>query len=76
MRKQFPKIVEELMDKDERVVVLLGDIGVFVFSDLMKKYPKRVYNVGILEQSMVSMAAGLSMAGFIPILSTRYPLFS
>ena len=63
----------ELMDKDERVIVLLGDIGVFAFKDVFAKYPKRIYNVGILEQTMVGMAAGLAMAGFIPIIHTISP---
>jgi transketolase len=73
MRTQFPKTVLELMDKDERVVVLLGDIGVAKFTEVMAKYPTRCLNVGILEQSMVGMAAGLAMAGFIPIVHTIEP---
>lgn len=73
MRKQFPLSVIEIMDKDERVVVLLGDIGVFAFASVFKKYPNRCYNVGICEQSMVGMAAGLAMAGFIPIVHTIEP---
>ena len=73
MRKMFPKSVLEIMDKDERVVVLLGDIGVFAFKDVFAKYPTRCYNIGICEQSMVGMAAGLAMAGFIPIVHTIEP---
>ncbi len=73
MRTQFAKTCMDLMDKDERVIVLLGDIGVHVFKDVFEKYPKRCYNVGILEQSMVGMAAGLAMAGFIPIVHTIEP---
>lgn len=61
------------MDKDERVVILLGDIGVHAFKDVFEKYPTRCYNVGILEQSMVGMAAGLAMAGLIPIVHTIEP---
>jgi len=72
-RQQFPISVLEIMDKDERVVVLLGDIGVFAFQPVFEKYPKRIYNVGICEQSMVGMAAGLAMAGFIPIVHTIEP---
>ncbi len=63
----------DLMDKDERVVVLLGDIGVFAFRDVFTKYPTRTYNIGICEQSMVGMAAGLAMAGFIPVIHTITP---
>lgn len=73
MRKRFPKTVLEIMDKDDRVVVLLGDIGVHAFKDVFAKYPTRCFNVGILEQSMVGMAAGLAMAGFIPIVHTIEP---
>lgn len=73
MRKQFPISVMDIMDKDERVVVLLGDIGVHAFKDVFEKYPKRCYNVGICEQSMVGMAAGLAMAGFLPIVHTIEP---
>ena len=73
MRAQFPKTVLEIMDKDDRVVVLLGDIGVHAFREVFKKYPKRCYNVGILEQSMVGMAAGLAMSGMIPIVHTIEP---
>lgn len=73
MRKQFPISVMDIMGKDDKVVVVLGDISVFGFKDVMAKYPTRCYNIGILEQSMVSMAAGLAMAGFIPILHTISP---
>ena len=73
MRKSFSKICMDLMDKDERVIVILGDIGVFAFKDVMAKYPKRCINIGICEQSMVSMCAGLAMAGFIPIIHTISP---
>ncbi len=73
MRLAFPKTVLEIMDKDSRVVVLLGDIGVHAFKEVFDKYPTRIYNVGILEQSMVGMAAGLAMAGFIPIVHTIEP---
>lgn len=73
MRNQFPKTVLEIMGNDERVVILLGDIGIHSFKDVFEKYPTRCYNVGILEQSMVGMAAGLAMEGLIPIVHTIEP---
>ena len=73
MRKMFPLTVHELMKKDERIVVLLGDISVFGFQNCFKDFPERTFNIGICEQSMVGMAAGLSMAGFIPIVHTIEP---
>ena len=53
--------------------MLLGDIGIFAFRNLFKKYPKRIYNIGILEQSMISLAAGLSNEGLKPIVHTIAP---
>jgi len=73
MRKQFPLTVEYLMKKDNRIVVLLGDISVFGFQNCFKDFPERTFNIGICEQSMVGLAAGLSMAGFIPIVHTIEP---
>lgn len=73
MRQQFSKTVLEIMDEDDRVVVLLGDIGVHAFKAVFDRYPDRCYNVGICEQAMVGMAAGLAMAGFIPIVHTIEP---
>src|SRR6266568_1550695 len=73
MRKQFVKTVTDLLRQDNRVVLLLGDIGVYGFRDAFKEFPDRVYNVGILEQSTVSMAAGLAQAGMIPIVHTIAP---
>ncbi len=73
MRKQFPVTIESIMEKDSRVVVLLGDISVHAFKDVFAKYPTRCFNMGICEQSLVGMAAGLAMAGFIPVVHTIEP---
>ena len=73
MRKQFNKTITDIFLKDKKAVMLLGDIGVFAFRHLFKKYPKRLYNIGILEQSMISIAAGISNEGFNPIVHTIAP---
>jgi len=72
MRKQFVKTVEKIFSK-KNIVLILGDIGVHAFSKLMKKYPNRAINIGILEQSTISFAAGLSKLGIIPIIHTIAP---
>lgn len=73
MRKQFTKTVESLLKKDKRLVLLLGDIGVWGFRNSLLKYPTRVYNIGILEQSMVGVAAGFALSGYIPVVHTIAP---
>lgn len=73
MRKQFVTTVESLILEDDKIVLLLGDIGVFGFRNSLKSFPDRVFNIGILEQSMTSLAAGLSKEGFYPILHSIAP---
>lgn len=76
MRKQFVKTVEEMLAKDDRTVLLLGDIGVFGFRKSFELYRDRVFNIGILEQSTIGLAAGLNMSGLIPTIHTIAPFIT
>lgn len=73
MRQQFVRTIEDLMAQDERLVLLLGDIGVWSFRRAFELYPDRTYNVGICEQAMTSLAAGLAMEGLRPVLYSIAP---
>jgi len=73
MRKQFVRTTEEIMTKDPRLVLLPGDIGVFGFRNAFQRHPERTYNIGICEQAMTSLAAGLAKEGFIPVLHSIAP---
>ncbi len=73
MRKQFVKTLEDIIEQNDKTILLLGDIGVFGFRVALEKHPDRVYNIGILEQSTVGLAAGLAMTGFIPTVHTIAP---
>lgn len=73
MRKIFPKVVEELMKKDKKIFCLLGDIGVFSFREIFKKYKERILNMSTMEQSMIGFASGLSKAGYKPVIHTIAP---
>lgn len=73
MRRQFIKTVSNIITRDKRVVLLLGDIGVWGFHEVAEKCPDRVYNIGILEQSTIGVASGLAISGFIPIVHTIAP---
>lgn len=73
MRRQFVRTIEELLDRDPRLMVLLGDIGVFGFRRAIDAHAGRILNVGILEGSSVGLAAGLAMEGFVPVFHTIAP---
>jgi transketolase len=76
MRKQFKKTVMDLAGLDERIVVILGDVSVYLFQDFKQSYPDRFYNLGICENTMVSAGAGLSSLGFIPFVHTIAPFIT
>ena len=73
MRKQFIDTMSTTLENNKETVLLLGDIGVHGFRHAKKQFPDRVYNIGILEQSTVSLAAGLKISGFTPTVHTIAP---
>jgi transketolase len=73
MRKAFAESMLEMAEKDDKLVVLIGDISHHLLKDFEASFPDRFYNVGICEQSMVGMAAGLAMEGFRPVVHTIAP---
>lgn len=76
MRKTFYSELQNIISKDSRVVALLGDIGVFSFKDSMEKFPDRVMNFGIMEQTMIGAACGLAKSGFIPFVHSIAPFIT
>ena len=73
MRKAFAKTAIELARVDPKLVVLIGDISHYLFKDFEKEFPERFYNIGICEQTIVSVAAGFAMNGMRPLVNTIAP---
>ena len=70
MRNAFASELTQLAKADSNIVLLSGDIGNRLFDDFKKNCPGRFYNCGVAEANMVSMAAGMSLAGLRPITYT------
>ena len=73
MRRRFGKVITELADRDENIIVLVGDIGYRVFDEFREKYPERFINLGICEQSMIGVSAGMALEGLKPWVYTITP---
>lgn len=70
-RQSYGEKLVELGGKNENIVVLDADLSTATKTNLFaKKFPDRFINVGIAEQNMIGMAAGLSTFGKIPFAST------
>jgi len=67
MRDAFAKSLRELAPKYKSILVT-GDLGYGVFDEFREEFGPRFLNAGITEQSLTSMAAGLSDVGWIPII--------
>ena len=63
MRDAFVRALLREMEKDPRVVLIAGDLGFGVLRPVKERFPDRLINAGIAEQSMVGLAAGLAMTG-------------
>lgn len=63
MRDAFFHRLGEHLENDSSVIVLTADHGCFALSELQMRFPDRVINVGIAEQNMLGVAAGLASAG-------------
>jgi len=71
MRDAVGEVLCELGERDERVVVLDADLGHSTRAAAFgERFPDRYFQMGIAEQNMVGVAAGLAAEGKIPFVST------
>jgi len=67
----YGKALVELGEAHPEVVALTADLAKSTkIGDFMEKFPERFFNVGIAEQNMFGIAAGMARAGLVPFLST------
>ena len=73
MRDAFFAELAEMAATDSRVWALTGDLGINLFDETERVAPGRVLNVGIAEQALIGVAAGLAYAGNVPFAYSIAP---
>jgi transketolase len=68
MRSTFIRALTELAAEDERIVLLTGDLGWGTIERFAEAFPGRFLNVGVAEQNMAGLAAGMARDGLIPYI--------
>jgi len=72
MRREFGKTILELAEKDEKIILITGDVE-HNMAEFKKRFPKRFFNLGLCEQSMIGVAAGMALEGFKPYVYSITP---
>ena len=77
MRQVYASCLAELMEKDRHVCVLDADLAKASGTrGLYERFPKQMFDCGVAEQDMASIAAGLSSYGFKPWIESFTPFAS
>jgi transketolase len=67
MRTAFIETLFELARRDERITLVVGDLGFGVVTRFMQELPKQFVNAGVAEQNMTGLAAGMALSGKIAL---------
>ena len=70
MRNLFIDLIHKEMATNRDIVFLTADMGINLVEKIQRDYPSRYYNVGIAEQNLIGIAAGLAQCGFKPFAYT------
>ncbi len=64
MRNAFIEELTLLAEEDDKIFLIIGDLGFGVIENFEKRFPNQFLNAGVAEQNMMGMAAGLASAGY------------
>ena len=72
MRKAFGKKIIELAKKDPKIILITGDVE-HEMELYKKQFPDRYINIGLCEQTMITMSAAMCLEGLRPIVYSITP---
>ncbi|MDB6114575.1 MAG: transketolase [Lacunisphaera sp.] len=73
MRKEFSQWIEQFGRRESRLIFLTGDLGFAALESVRTALDHRFVNLGVSEQNMVSVAAGLAQQGLLPLCYSIAP---
>jgi transketolase len=69
-RTQFARTATDLLDEDLSTALVIAEISARFFGAAFRRHPDRALNVGIREQLLVNVGAGMALTGMRPIVHT------
>ncbi len=76
MRQQMVETLEDMLPQEKNMVIVLADISDELFHQQRQEVRERLFNLGIMEQTMISVAAGFALEGFIPVVHSFAPFLA
>ena len=76
MKAAFVRALVEAAETNDRIVLLTGDLGFHAIEPFVDRFPERFFNMGVAEQNMLGVAAGLADSGYIPYCYSIAPFAS
>ena len=73
MRRTFQETLLLEMKNDDKIFLLVGDLGYKMWDNHFKEFPERTINCGASEQAMLDIAVGLAYDGKIPVCYSITP---
>ena len=58
--------VKKFITEERNSALILVDIGVWAFHDILERFPDRAKNIGVFEPGTIGLAAGLALGGIVP----------
>jgi len=72
-REVFVKWLSKKTKEDPSIILIVADVGFGYLEEFAKEFPNNFLNVGVIEQSMIGIAAGLAKKGFKPYCYSMIP---
>lgn len=67
-RREFIDVLIELAQKDKKIALVIPDVGFNYIEEFQKRFPDRFFNLGVTEQSAMTIAAGMALEGLKPYI--------
>lgn len=65
-RREFIDTLIELAEKDDKIVLIIPDVGFLYVDAFSERFPNRFFNFGVTEEATILIAAGMALAGYKP----------
>jgi transketolase len=73
MRREFGKVIAELINEDKTTYLIVGDLGYGIFDQVKRENPSHIINFGVNEQAAIGVASGMALEGFKPYFFSITP---